>query len=59
VHGPVVEQRQDGAADISAADAMAPVAATAAPAAAHLVPPISMAASLSLHLAFSFRSIMN
>jgi hypothetical protein len=57
VHGPVVEQRQYRAADVAAADAMAsPALSTTAP---HLVPPISMAASLSVHLCCSFRSIMN
>jgi hypothetical protein len=57
VHGTVVEQRQDGAADVAAPDAMAPAATSAA--ASHLVPPKSMAASLSVHLSLSFRSIMN
>jgi hypothetical protein len=54
VHGPVVEQRQDRAADVAAADAVTSSAATAA----HLMPPVSVAASLSVHLSFSFRSIM-
>jgi hypothetical protein len=36
---------------------MASVPAAPAASAAHLVPPESMAASLSFHLAFSFRSI--
>jgi hypothetical protein len=57
VHGPVVEQREDGAADVAAADAMAsPATSSTAP---HLVPPISVAASLSVHLLCSFRSITN
>jgi hypothetical protein len=55
VLGPVVAQREYGAANFTAAAAMAPPAvATTAP---HLVPPVSVAASLSVHLCCSFRSI--
>jgi hypothetical protein len=57
VHGPVIEQRQNRAAYVTAANAMAPPAVTSST--AHLVPPKSTAASLSVHLRLSFRSIMN
>src|SRR5262249_28339213 len=52
MHGPIGEQREDSAADVASANPMA----TSAP---HLVPPESVAASLSMHLRCSFRSIMN
>jgi hypothetical protein len=56
VHGPVVEQRQDRAADVAAPDAVA--SATESAAASHLVPSVSVTASLSVHRSSS-RSIMN
>jgi hypothetical protein len=57
MHRPVVEQRQNRAANVASADAMP--SSAAASTAGHLVPSIFVTASLSVHLSCSFRSIMN
>jgi hypothetical protein len=52
MHRPVVEQRQNRAANVASTDAMPSWAAAST--AAHLMPSISVTASLSVHLLVPF-----